>query len=81
MSHSKVKDLLAQFEQHQKDQLECLKSIISLIPKDDLALKKATLTTDRPDEAPTQGTIEMPDDWALPWSDWLLRHRVEERGN
>ena len=51
------------------------------MPKDDLAPKKATLTTDRTDEAPTQGTIEIPDDWALPWSDRLLRHRVEERGN
>ena len=32
-----------------------------------------------PDEPLSQNAIHMPDDWALPWSNVLLRERIEER--
>ncbi|KAG8527691.1 uncharacterized protein KY384_007845 [Bacidia gigantensis] len=90
----KAEELLAQLQQHQANQAQCLRNLLGL-PSENAAEEKreAAGKVMGGEKSPgmsseTAGTVpkisrdektEMPADWALPWSNALLRKRIDER--
>ncbi|KAK0514793.1 hypothetical protein JMJ35_002172 [Cladonia borealis] len=91
LDQAKAQALITQLEQQHQAQIQCLQALFGLSSEDNgrrlEVMDKAKGSTPAP-SAPqetvpdiqlSQNAIPMPDEWALPWSNALLRERIEER--
>ncbi|KAL8788120.1 MAG: hypothetical protein Q9213_001878 [Squamulea squamosa] len=106
----KARQLIEQLEQHQREQIQCMQALFSLVSEkeakrasrivDDLwgmhahpkytsdkqeqgehedALTSRTFEGNVVEKAAQENTAELPYEWTLPWSNTLIRQRIEER--